>query len=121
MGQATITNTLSGELEATESFVNTNTFNISDFTSSMYDVSSAWITNVLTEASYVIINNVGDNPLVWRIGDGTNYWRMKLEAGQYVFFPLSYYQEFMTTQPFTQKGLSLYSALGTTVEVIALL
>lgn len=120
MGQARLVNVISGTLEEAENYNNTSTISISDFTSKGYDVGAAWITNVLTEASYVIINNTGANELVWRIGDGTDYWRMELAAGQYVFFPLSYYQEFMTTQPFTQKGLSLYSALGTTVEIIAL-
>lgn len=120
MGQATLSNTLSGTLDATENYTNATTFNISDWTSKNYEVGATWITNVIQEASYVIINNTGDNPLVWRIGDGTDYWRMELAAGQYVFFPLSYYQEFMTAQPATAKGLSLYSALGTSIEVIAL-
>ena len=120
MGQARLVNVVSGTLEEAESNNNTSTISISDFTVKTYDVGATWISNVLTEASYVIINNTGTNDLVWRIGDGTDYWRAELAAGQYVVFPLSYYQEFMTTQPFTAKGLSLYSALGTKVEVIAL-
>ena len=111
MGQARLVNVVSGTLEEAENYNNTSTISISDFTSKSYDVGATWIANVLSEASYVIINNTGANELVWR---------MKLAAGQYVFFPMSYYQEFMTTQPSTLKGLSLYSALGTTVEVIAL-
>lgn len=122
MGTASLTHTLAGDIDSrSENYVNTANLSISDFTVITYDLTATWLTNVLTEASFVIISNTGSNELVWRIGDGTDYWRMELAAGQYVAFPLSYYQEFMTTQVATQKGLSLYSALGTTVEVIALL
>lgn len=117
MGKLTATNVVAGTLFGSQSWSANMTSNISDFEETVFSVKTTWIEVAQTDAIYVYLFNEGSNDALWRITDGTNYWRLFLGAGKYVCFPFDRLRTVLGT-PSGVLTCHLYSALGTQVRVV---
>ena len=124
MATVTITNTLRGTIDAQDKSVsNTYTQEVATGAESSVQVGAAWeavaaISGTSPSGSPVLIVliNEGAEDALYRIFDGTNYYRMNLPASSSVTLQLAYDETFGGAEG-TIKTLALYSANGTRIRI----
>lgn len=124
MASITLTNTLRGDIDGIlKSVSQTYTQQVSSGAESSVQVGANWLpilsvgqTSPAGGQALVVLINEGPSDAIYRIFDGTDYYRMNLPSGSAVPIHLAYDKAYGGVAG-TTKALAVYSASGTRVRI----